>query len=386
MTRTLHFIRKVGEVERFFTALTRVGRYNNFSYIVETEHPVGIEQLNSALSKILKQNPVLSSVILEDEIYLPEAVFLDQVFQRWDELTLDEIFQKVNGFRFEYSEHSQLFKIFQSGKYLVFVMNHSLFDGMSILKFAKHILGNFEDELSLENPIYQYDPSHTIPPPLETVLKFPSNIPTRLTSKSPIYSSNVTSYKSSHHFQERLIKKPVLKDISLTTKIQRAWTQAMISFDEFGETFQYDTCFGVDARRWIPNPSDYGCYSTGYFQMIDPSVDPKKYSDELRKDVKTGEVLQPYMTYATSGLDWDEEFGNSYEAKTRGCLEITNMGKVDVKSWFVQSTFDLSFIFGINLVTLGDELRFVFTMVDNDEISTTFWNSIIDKFEYFINN
>lgn len=43
-------------------------------------------------------------------------------------------------------------------------------------------------------------------------------------------------------------------------------------------------------------------------------------------------------------------------------------------------------MFGINLVVSGDDLRFVFTMVDNEKIDLQKWSGIIDKFEYFMIN
>lgn len=392
----LNFIRKLGEVEKFFTSITRIGRYNNFSYIVAKQQTYSPEQIHYSLSQTIKSNPILASVVLKDSIYLPDSLKLNQVYSKWsNHIKLNELFSKINGIRFKYSEDSNLFQIVETDSHFAFTMDHSIFDGKSVMSLSKDflsILNNAPASQNVNVPIYKFNPKDTISPPLETILHPNSTIPKRLTSDLPRFESGVYSYDlGKHHFQTKIIKKPSNLNMSLTTKIQTSWVKALIEMG-FPKSVQYDTCFGVDSRRWIGELQDssirYGCYSTGYFQSIDPlNVDSQLYSDELRNDAKTGDILQPFMMYATSGLNWDEEFSKNYKEMHRGCLEITNIGKVEeLDSWFVQSTFDLAFVFGINLVVSGDDLRFVFTMVDNEKIDLQKWSGIIDKFENFMIN
>ncbi|CCH47060.1 hypothetical protein BN7_6669 [Wickerhamomyces ciferrii] len=313
------------------------------------------------------------------------------VFDWGGDLSFESLLLKINQERFEkYGVEEQLFRLILTGDYSVIIMDHSIFDGGSVINLANELfIDDFKpNEInSIQEPIYKYDSGHTVSKPLERLIDFQAfKQGERLESELIKFQTSIKNYGSNHHFIVKTTQIPNLSN-SLTSNIQKQWVQASINTfpNKFPIGLKYGTCFGVDGRPFLPTDDDirYGCYSPGYFQNIDPKIDTKLYSDELRNEAKSGGVWQPFLSMFESDekVNWVERFGNGLNNNIeRDFFGITNIGKLKINGWFTQSTFNLEFAFGVVVMRFNNELRLIFTMVDNDFIKIDEWELIIEEF------
>ncbi|KAH3673163.1 hypothetical protein WICMUC_003847 [Wickerhamomyces mucosus] len=402
--------RKLGKFEEFFASLINLDRFKSFHTCIKLDIVPTPNEIDQSISKLLKNLKFLNYSIVEDNLletpFNSKDIFKSLEYTKSLEEFSSEVIDKV---KFEHNSNVPLVQIIQWGHYFFFLLDHTLYDGRCSIELSKQFVKVLNsNESDIINDIF----------PLEELLpkikKVSNNSISSQETSLPFWRLNHTLENNSKHYFR--IKK--LPNIALRLKKEIKSLKSSISialaslfflsqiklypeiFDRSSNSF--GLAMGIDTRNYLLSPVKFGSLSVGYYGQIQfpQNVDGwdviKKHSSEFIRKVKSKEILNPFYDFImeTKGLEAWNEVNRDFDKENglgRSDVQLTFMRDVNyqqpekdkyrvIDAHFGQSPHDLSFTFALNLTEFEDDLNFVFTMVQNEQVTEKMFDQIIDDF------
>lgn len=416
--------RKLGKIEQFFVSLTRTGLFNNFFSCLTVNTPFlksDLEHVGGVIAKLIEQYPFLLCNVHGGSVKVANKLALKEVLEYWPEESMQDTLSKISKIRFQYESSEQaLFKIVIQNDNIFFIFDHSIYDGMSTVKVMDFFIDNLSSEtLTCSEYVFEREANteYQLPPPIEELVQYIGPITQQPTTKAKIWKSKELCLDNEHIFEflhlssaesSQIVQMCKLNNVTVTPFLQSCFIVAQSRILGLGETASAIT-FGVDTRRYIKDRSrdtDIGCNVLGHFmtksnEKVVDWLEIQNTSDTLSKALKDGSICYPFGGYVVGreNVDWDSEhISDSLKngVNTRGNLMFTNLGlhKFKVKegkwapkkSYFIQSTQNLSFMFAVNVVSDEDGMNFCCSMVQNDQFTKEQFQDVLIEFKKVLLN